>query len=81
MYQTITVLSSPRYSPTSPVYSPSPIQIDSENESEHGFTPPNNNNDPIITRAVDMFDPTNTDSDQELDEEVAINKFDRGLHK
>ena len=62
---------SPRYSPTSPVHSPSPIQIDSENESEHGFTPPNNNNDPIITRAVDMFDPTNTDSDQELDEEVA----------
>ena len=64
--------SSPRYSPTSPVYSPTPIPIDTENENEHGFTPPNNNNDPIITRAVDMFDLTNTDSDQELDEEVEL---------
>ena len=62
----------PIYSPTSPDYSPSqsPIHIDSE--SEHGFTPDHNSDLPITTRASDMFDLQNTDSDQELDGEAEL---------
>ena len=61
----------PIYSPTSPDYSPShsPIHIHSENEEEHGFTSDHNSDLPITTKATDMFDLQNVDSDQELDGE------------
>ena len=61
----------PRYSPASPAYSPSlsPINIDSD--SEHGNTPPLNDG-PIVTRATEIFDLPNEDSDIELDREVEL---------
>ena len=62
----------PIYSPTSPAYSPrhSPIQIDSE--EEHGFTPAQNSDGPITTRASDIFDLPSDDSDLEHDGEVEL---------
>ena len=59
--------STPVYSPTSPVYSP--ININSD--SEHGHTPPQNES-PIITRASQIFDLPNEDSDLEHDREVEL---------
>ena len=63
--------STPVYSPTSPAYSPrhSPININSD--SEHGYTPPQNDS-PIITRASQIFDLPNEDSDLEHDREVEL---------
>ena len=59
------------YSPASPAYSPSlsPINIDSD--SEHGNTP-SQNDGPIVTRATEIFDLPNEDSDIELDREVEL---------
>ena len=59
------------YIPTSPAYSPrhSPINITSD--SEHGYTPPQNDS-PIITRASLVFDLPNDDSDLEHDREVEL---------
>ena len=55
----------PIYSPTSPDYSPSisPVHVDS-------ITPPTNSDGVISTRDCDMFDMTNTDSDQEIEGEA-----------
>ena len=60
---------SPRYSPACPAYSPSqsPINID----SEHGNIPPQNDGQ-IVTRASEIFDMPNEDSDLELDREVEL---------
>ena len=50
----------PRYSPASPAYSPSvspnmsPLTVNTDNESVHGYTPPQQDG-PIITRAADIF--------------------------
>ena len=65
--------STPRYSPASPAYSPSmsPLTINTDNESEHGYTPPQQDG-PIITRAADIFTLPNDDSDNELDREVEL---------
>ena len=61
---------SPRYSPAySPSMSTKTINID--NESEHGFTPPQQDG-PIITRAADIVNLPNDDSDTELDREVEL---------
>ena len=59
------------YTPTSPAYSPrhSPINITSD--SEYGYTPPQNDS-PIITRASEIFDLPNDDSDLEHDREVEL---------
>ena len=63
---------SPKYSPASPSFSPSvspntsPLTVNTDNESEHGVTPPQQDG-PIITRAADIFTLPNEDSDQELD--------------
>ena len=57
--------SSPRYSPIStPVYSPSmsPLTINIDSESEHGYTPPQHDG-PIITRVAEIFNLPNGDSD------------------
>ena len=64
---------SPIYSPTSPDYSPrhSPITI-SDTESEHGFTPAQNSDGPFSTRASDIFNLPNDDSDLENDGEVKL---------
>ena len=62
------------YSPRSPSYSlrHSPINIDSDSEdSEHGFTPPQNDG-PITTRAKKIFTLPNDDSDLEYDGEVEL---------
>ena len=67
----------PRYSPASPAYSPnvstnmSPLTVNTNNESEHGFTPLQQDG-LIITRAADIFTLPNEDSDQELDREVEL---------
>ena len=66
----------PRYSPvSSPAYSPSqsPINIDTDSDSDHvhGNTPPQNDG-PIVTRASEIFDLPNEDSDIELDREVEL---------
>ena len=63
----------PRYFPASPSVSPnmSPLTINTDNESEHGMTPPQQDG-PIITRAADIFTLPNEDSDQELDREVEL---------
>ena len=67
----------PRYSPASPSFSPSvspnmsPLTVNTDNESEHGMTPPQQDG-PIITRAADIFTLPNEDSDQELDREVEL---------
>ena len=65
--------STPRYSPASPAYSPSmsPLTVNTDNESEHGYTPPQQDG-PIITRAADIFTLPNDDSDHELDREVEL---------
>ena len=62
----------PIYSPPSPDYTPSQITIHIYSESEHGFTPDHNSDLPITTRASDMFDLQNSDSDQELDEQAEL---------
>ena len=64
-------LASPRYSPAFPAYSlcQSPIKIDSN--SDNGYTPPQNDS-PIFTRASEIFDLSNEDSDLELDREVQL---------
>ena len=49
----------------------SPLTINTDNESEHGMTPPQQDG-PIITRAADIFTLPNEDSDQELDREVEL---------
>ena len=49
---------------TSP--SMSPLTINTDNESEHGYTPPQHDGT-IITRAAEIFDLPNDDSDNELD--------------
>ena len=61
------------YSPTSPAYSPrhSPITI-SDSDSEHGFTPAQNSDGPFTTRASDIFNLPNEDSDLENDGEVEL---------
>ena len=64
----------PRYSPiSSPAYSPSqsPINTVTDSDSDHdlGNTPPQNDG-PIVTRASEIFDLPNEDSDIELDREV-----------
>lgn len=65
------------YSPPSPIFSPansprhSPITI-SDADSEHGFTSAQNSQGPIITRASDIFNLPNDDSDLENDREVEI---------
>ena len=67
----------PRYSPVSPAYSPSvspnmsPLTVNTDNDSEHGYTPPQQDG-PIITRAAYIFTLPNKDSDQELDREVEL---------
>ena len=62
---------SPRYSPASPAYSPSQCPINIDSDSEHGNTPPQNDG-PIVTRASEIFDMPNEDSDLELDREVEL---------
>ena len=64
---------SPVYSSTSPAYSPrhSPITI-SDNDSEHGFTPAQNSDGPFTTRASDIFNLPNEDSDLENDGDVEL---------
>ena len=64
----------PIYSPTSPDYSPSqsPVHVISDSEEQYGYTPSHNSSRAIITRASDMFDLQNTDSDQEIDGEAAL---------
>ena len=63
----------PRYSPASPSVSPhmSPLTISTDNESVHGYSPPQQDG-PIITRAADIFTLPNEDSDQQLDREVEL---------
>ena len=66
--------STPRYSPiSSPAYSPSmsPLTINIDSESEHGYTPPQHDG-PIVTRAAEIFNLPNDDSDNELDREVEL---------
>ena len=68
---------SPIYSPASPSYSPSmspnmsPLTVNTDNGSEHGFTPPQQDS-PIVTRGVDIFTLPNEDSDNDLDREVEL---------
>ena len=63
---------SPRYSPvSSPAYSPSQSPINIDTDSEHGNTPPQNDA-PIVTRASEIFDLPNDDSDIELYREVEL---------
>ena len=60
------------YSPTSPDYSPSmsPINIDSDSDTEE-ITPATNNSDGVIsTKDCDMFDMSNSDSDLDLEGEA-----------
>ena len=62
----------PRYSSmSSPAYSPSMSPINIDSESEHGNTPPQNHG-PIITRATEIFNLPNEDSEIELDREVEL---------
>ena len=65
--------STPRYSPASLSVSPnmSLLTINTDNESVHGYIPPQQDG-PIITRAADIFTLPNEDSDQELDREVEL---------
>ena len=64
----------PIYSPTSPDYSPSqsPVHVVSDSEEEYGFTRSHNSDGAITTRASDMFELQNTDSDQEIDGEAEL---------
>ena len=61
----------PRYSPASPAYSPSQSPINIDSDSDHGYTPPQSDS-PIVTRASEIFDLPNEDSDLELDREVEL---------
>ena len=56
-----------------PAYSPSisTITINIDSESEHSYTPPQQDG-PIITRAAEIFNLPNDDSDNELDREVEL---------
>ena len=58
---------------TSPDYNPrhSPISI-SDTKSEHGFTPVQNSDGPFHTRASDILNLPNDDSDLENDGEVGL---------
>lgn len=60
------------YSPTSLDYSPSQNSVHVDSENEHGFTPPQNSDGPITTRASDIFELENTDSDQKIDGEADL---------
>ena len=62
---------SPRYSPASPAYSPSQSPINIDSDSDHGYTPPQNDS-PVVARASEIFDLPNEDSDLELDREVQL---------
>ena len=65
---------SPLYSPASPTeqdMSMSPITVNTDTESEHGFTPPQQDG-PIITRGADIFTLPDDDSDNDLDREVEL---------
>ena len=71
---------SPRYSPASPTEqspsmpptsSPVTININSDTESEYGFSPPQQDG-PIITRGADIFTLPTDDSDTDLDREVEL---------
>ena len=73
-------LASPIYSPASPTVqsvsmsptsSPITINIDTDTESEHGFSPPQQDG-PIITRGDDIFTLPFDDSDTDLDREVEL---------
>ena len=69
------------YYPASPTYSPaspneqsanmSPVTINIDTESEHGFSPPQQDG-PIITRGADIFTLPSDDSDNYLDREVEL---------
>ena len=60
------------YSPTSPDYSPnySPSMSPDPIETDSSITPTTGSNDIISTRDCDMFDMSNTDSDQDLEGEA-----------
>ena len=62
------------YYTASPIYSPaSPVTINNntDTESEHGFSPPQQDG-PIITRRDDIFTLPTDDSDTDLDREVEL---------
>ena len=61
---------SPIYSPTSPDYSPSMSPGPVETDSSETITPTTSSNEIISTRDCDMFDMSNSDSDQEIDGEA-----------
>ena len=83
----------PIYSPTSHDYSPSqsPVHEISDSKEEYGYNPSHNSDGAIATRASDMFDLQNTDSDQEIDREAELislvgeyinrGKLPREIHK
>ena len=62
------------YSLTSPDYNPSqsPVHVVSDSEEEYGFTPSHNSDGSITTRASDMFELQNTDSNQEIEGEAEL---------
>ena len=71
---------SPIYSPASPAElsvnmsptnSPVIINIDTDTESEHGYTPPQQDG-PFVTRGADIFTLPSDDSDIDLDREVEL---------
>ena len=62
---------SSRYSLISPAYSSSQSPINIDSDSDHGNTSPQNDG-PIVTRASEIFDMLNEDSDLELDREVEL---------
>ena len=73
----------PIYSPASPTVqsvsmsptsSPVTINIDTDTESEHGFSPPQQDG-PIITRGDDIFTLPFDDSDTDLDREVELSNM------
>ena len=55
----------------SPTSSPVTININTDTESEHGFSPPQQDG-PIITRGADIFTLPTDDSDTDLDREVEL---------
>ena len=61
---------SPIYSPTSPDYSPSMSPDPVETDSSETITLTTSSNGIISTRDCDMFDMSNSDSDQELEGEA-----------
>ena len=66
---------SPIYSPTSPDYSPSMSPDPVETDSPETITPTTSSNGIISTRDCDMFDMSNSDSDQELEGEAETNSL------